>query len=87
LKTSVWSVIALAIVLGFVAIITGKWTSHYALSLGALVILGALFPPLALALGLVALLWMLMRNPGVFSGNLSGALSSVSAVLKPKGTP
>ncbi|HZV49923.1 MAG TPA: hypothetical protein VFD49_09180 [Candidatus Dormibacteraeota bacterium] len=54
---SVWTVIVLAILLGAIAAIRGYFRGATLLSLIVLVLVGALWPPLGIVIGGVALVW------------------------------
>jgi len=63
---SVWGVLALSVLILIIAIVQGKFSTGLILALAVLVLIGALAPPVALGLGLLALLVILMQSGAGF---------------------
>lgn len=79
---SPWTVLAIAIGIGALHIAQGTWSSPIVLALGALVILGAIFPPLAILIGAIIILRLLLTNstplaqdPATWWNQIKGAFS------------
>lgn len=59
---SVWTVIVLAAIIALVAIVRGHFTASTLLALVVLVLAGALWPPLGILIGGVALVWIVFTQ-------------------------
>ena len=77
-KEGFWVVVAMAALIGFLALITSHWTPGTLLSLVALVILGAIFPPAAVGLAAIVLLWLMLTHSAQLFSTLSGLFGATS---------
>lgn len=55
---NIWTVVVIAAVIALVHIVRGQFTATTLLALVLLVLVGALWPPLAILIGGVALVWL-----------------------------
>lgn len=81
---SIWTVITIALLLGFAAVVTGKWSTHYLLMLVVLILVGALYPPAGVLIGGTALVWVLLAGKGApfFSQNLAESLRKLGQIFQ-----
>lgn len=59
---SPWTVLAIAIVIFFIELLTKGWNQTLLISLLVLVLLGAIFPPFAIAFGGAILLYLIVTR-------------------------
>jgi hypothetical protein len=55
---SIWTVVVMAAVIALIAIVRGHFKASTLLALVVLVLVGALWPPVAVLIGGVALVWL-----------------------------
>lgn len=79
-----WIGLIMALIIGFLWIITGKWTGSGVLYLAVLVIMGALFPPLAIAIGMIAITMLVLTHPQIWQGTIPGTWQSVKGATTPQ---
>ncbi len=69
---NVWTVVALAVVIGMLQFLRAGWSWHLALGLVGLLVVGALFPPIGVGIGAVVVLLLLLTTAPQFAKQISG---------------
>ena len=71
---SFWVVVAFALVIGAISIVLGHWSSGLFVALMAFLVMGALFPPVAIGIGVVVMLDLLLVHHQELSTQLQSSL-------------
>jgi uncharacterized membrane protein YcjF (UPF0283 family) len=74
-----WVVVAFALVIAAISIVLGHWSSGLFVALMAFLVMGALFPPVAIGIGAVVVLDLLLVHHKSLSTQLQSSLGTPAA--------
>lgn len=78
---SFWGVLALALAITVLVGAAGQWSGGFWVALGVLVIIGAIWPPIALLFGGLVLLYLALVHGQTFLKNVSNLISPPKPAL------
>jgi hypothetical protein len=81
-----WVVVAFVLVIGAMSVVLGHWSSGLFVALMALLVMGALFPPVAIGIGAVVVLDLLLVHHKALSAQLQSSLGAPAPAAATVGT-